>query len=157
MLNHFTLPKIPKYDGRRDLVKHLNSFKTHMGLRGAIPTMKYIAFCLSLSGTTEVWYTRLEVESIRSWSDFEKVFLKCFATSKEEDEPIQRLQDMRQQSGKLLKSFLTCFTYEITYCVQVIDREALTALKRGLNMNSLFWRDMQNKDHTSYNVLLEMI
>lgn len=64
---------------------------------------------------------------------------------------------MRQQLGKLLKSFLTCFTYEITYCVQVIDREALTALKGGLNMNSLFWRDVQNKDPTGYNVLLEMI
>lgn len=45
----------------------------------------------------------------------------------------------------------------MTYCMQVMDREALTALKEGLDMNSLFWRDVQNKDPTSYNALLEMI
>lgn len=34
VINHFTLPKIPKYDKREDPAKYLNSFKTYMGLRG---------------------------------------------------------------------------------------------------------------------------
>lgn len=33
MLNHFTLPQIPKYDGRGDPAKYLNSIKTHMGAK----------------------------------------------------------------------------------------------------------------------------
>lgn len=86
-----------------------------------------------------------------------KTFLKRFATSKEGDRPIQRLQDMRQQRGEALKTFLSRFTDEMTYCVQVTDREALTALRGGLDMNSLFWRDVQNKDPTTYDALLEMI
>lgn len=42
--NHFTLPKIPMYDGRGDPAKHLQNFKTHMSLRGATPIMKCKAF-----------------------------------------------------------------------------------------------------------------
>lgn len=34
MLNHFTLPKIPKYDGRGDPAKHINNYKTHESERG---------------------------------------------------------------------------------------------------------------------------
>lgn len=115
------------------------------------------AFHLTLSGGAEVWYTRLPEGSIRSWPDMKKTFLKCFATSKEGDRPIQRLQDMRQQRGEALKSFLSRFTDEMTYCVQVTDREALTTLRGGLDMNSLFWRDVQNRDPATYDALLEMI
>lgn len=45
-----------------------------------------------------------------------------------------------------LKNYLAHFTDKITYCEQVIDNEALSALKEGLNMNILFWRDVQNKN-----------
>lgn len=86
------LLKIPKYDGKGDLAKHLNSFKIHMGLRDAIPAMKYRIFHLSLSGIAEVCYTRLEVGSMRSWSNFKNDFIKCFTMSKEGEGPIQRLQ-----------------------------------------------------------------
>lgn len=49
---------------------------------------------------------------------------------------------MRQQVGKTLKSYLAQFTNEMTYCEQVTKREALLALKGGLNMNTIFWRDV---------------
>lgn len=58
------LPKILKYDGKGDTAKHLNSFKTHMSLRGAILSMKCRAFHLTLSGVVEVGYTRLLKGSI---------------------------------------------------------------------------------------------
>jgi len=45
----------------------------------------------------------------------------------------------------------------MTYCVQFTDKEALTTLRGGLDMNSFFWRDVQNKDPTTYDALLEMI
>lgn len=71
-----SLPKIPKYDRRRDFAKQLNSLKTHMSLRGATPVLKCRAFHLNLSGAIEMWYTRLLTENIQSWLDFKKAFLK---------------------------------------------------------------------------------
>ncbi|XP_022880865.1 uncharacterized protein LOC111398161 [Olea europaea var. sylvestris] len=44
---------------------------------------------------------------------------------------------------------------EITYCEQVTDREALSVLKGGLNMNTLFWRDIRSKNPPTYDELVE--
>lgn len=97
ILNDFTLPKIPKYDGRCDPTKHLNSFKTHMSLRRAISAMQCRVFHLTLRGVVEVWYTRLQEKSIQNLPNFKKAFLKRIVTRKEGERPIQRLQDMSQQ------------------------------------------------------------
>lgn len=80
--------------------------------------------------------------SIRSWLEFKSTFLKRFAMSKEWEAPIQCLRDIRQQPRKTMKSFLSHFIDEMTYYVQVTDREALSVLWGGPNMNTLFWRDV---------------
>lgn len=64
---------------------------------------------------------------------------------------------MKQALGESLKSFLSCFTDEMMYCMQVTDREALSVMRGGLNMDTLFRRDMQNQDPTTCDVLLEMM
>ncbi|XP_022899196.1 uncharacterized protein LOC111412489 [Olea europaea var. sylvestris] len=51
---------------------------------------------------------------------------------------------MRQAPGEMLKSYLAKFTDEITYCEHLTDREALSTLKGGLNMNTLFLRDVRH-------------
>lgn len=147
--NHFVLPKIPKYEGKGDPVKHLNNYKTYMSLRGALPTLKCKAFNLTLVGVAEIWYGRLPTGSIKSWLDLKKAFLNQYLASKEGEAPIQRLQDIRQQAGETPKSYLTRFTDEMTYCAQVTDREALLALKRGLNINTFFWTDVWNRNPNS--------
>lgn len=64
---------------------------------------------------------------------------------------------MRQAAGETLKNYLARFTDEITYCEQVTDKEALSALKGGLNMNTLFWRDVRSKNLSTYDELVEMM
>lgn len=59
---------------------------------------------------------------------------------------IKRLQNMRQAAGKTLKSYLSRFTDEITYYKKTTDREAFSSLKRGLNINTLFWMDVLNRN-----------
>lgn len=51
------LHEIPKYDGYDGIgspTKHLNVFKTHIGLRGAMSTVKRQDFHLTLNGAAEV-------------------------------------------------------------------------------------------------------
>lgn len=66
-------------------------------------------------------------------------------------------KDMRQVAGKTLKNYLARFTDEITYCEQVTDKEAFSALKGGLNMNTRFWRDVRSKNPSIYDELVEMM
>lgn len=57
----------------------------------------------------------------------------------------------------VVKNVLTLFTDEMTHCTQVMDRETLIVLRRGLDINSLFWRHVQNKDPAINDTLLEII
>ncbi|KAL2531449.1 Uncharacterized protein Adt_04800 [Abeliophyllum distichum] len=43
------------------------------------------------------------------------------------------------------------------FCKRITDVEALSALKEGLDMNLLFWRDVRNKNPTTFDQLVEMI
>lgn len=154
---NFMPPKIPKYEGNGDPQKHLTKYMTQMSLRGVSPTLKCEAFHLTFTGATEVWYSRLPPLSIRSWPDLKKAFLNKYLSQMKGEAPVQRLQDMRQAPGKTQKSYLVRFTDEITYCKQVMDREALSALKGGLNMNTLFWRDVRSKKPDTYDELVEIM
>ncbi|KAL2503835.1 Uncharacterized protein Adt_19456 [Abeliophyllum distichum] len=43
------------------------------------------------------------------------------------------------------------------FCERITDAEALSALKGGLDMNHPFWRDVRNKNPTTFDQLVEMI
>lgn len=128
-----------------------------MFLKGASPALKCMAFHLTLSRAAEIWYSRLPVGSIRNWLDLKKAFLNQYLASKEGEAPIQRLQDVRQQAGKTLKSYLARFTDEMTYCKQVTDSEAPLALRGGFNMNTLFLERCMESEPNHLDVLMKMI
>ncbi|XP_022876843.1 uncharacterized protein LOC111395050 [Olea europaea var. sylvestris] len=130
---------------------------TQMSLREASPALKCRAFHLTLGGATEVWYSRLLPLTIGIWPNLKKTFLNQYLSRREGEAPVQRLQDMRQALGEMLKSYLARFTDEITYCEQVTNRETLSALKGSLNMNTLFWRDVRSKNPTTYDELVKMM
>lgn len=62
----YVISKIPKYDEKSNLAKHLNGYKTRMSLLGAFLTVKYRAFYLTLSGETKIWYSQQLLRNIRS-------------------------------------------------------------------------------------------
>ncbi|KAL2487339.1 Uncharacterized protein Adt_32095 [Abeliophyllum distichum] len=43
------------------------------------------------------------------------------------------------------------------FCERIIDAKALSMLKGGLDMNLYFWRDVRNKNPTTFDQLVEMI
>lgn len=152
------VPKIPKYYGKSDMTKHLNNYKTHMSLREAIFLWNAELFQLNLSGAAKIWYSKLPPRSIRSLREFKSSFLKRYAISKVGEGSNRRLQDIRQQPEKTLKCFVSRCTDEMTYCVQVTDYEALSALRECLNMNYFFGRIYKIRTPLLiYDVLLEMM
>lgn len=52
---------------------------------------------------------------------------------------------MRQAPREALKLYLAHFTYEIAYFPKVTNAKALFVIKRRLNANTLFWKDVRNK------------
>ncbi|KAL2499540.1 Uncharacterized protein Adt_25090 [Abeliophyllum distichum] len=70
---------------------------------------------------------------------------------------MQRLHDIRQAESELLQSYLSRFNEKMLLCERITDAEALSVLKRRLDMNLPFWRDVRNKNPTTFDQLVEMI
>ncbi|KAL2466178.1 Ribonuclease H [Abeliophyllum distichum] len=155
--HEFRVPKITPYTGKGDPLDHVNTYKTEMTLRGANPALKCRAFHLTLSGGAKRWYNKLAAGSIHNWPDLKRTFINYFSSGRPASAPVQRLHDIRQAESEPLQSYLSRFNEEMLFCEAITDAEALSALKGGLDMNHPFWRDVRNKNPTTFDQLVEMI
>lgn len=76
-----TCPKFQSMMGEAILQSISTASKLYKPKRNH-PAMKNRAFHLTLSGAAKAWYTRLLEKCARTWPNFIKAFLKCFATIK---------------------------------------------------------------------------
>ncbi|KAL2453962.1 Uncharacterized protein Adt_48535 [Abeliophyllum distichum] len=130
ILHEFRVPKITPYTGKGDPLDHVNTYKTEMSLRGATPALKCRAYHLI---------------PVRRGKEMPA------------SAPVQRLHDIRQAESEPLQSYLSRFNEEMLFCERITDAEALSALKGRLDMNHPFWRDVRNKNPTTFDQLVELI
>ncbi|KAL2474863.1 Uncharacterized protein Adt_35599 [Abeliophyllum distichum] len=99
----------------------------------------------------------LETSGISSWPELKKTFINYFSSGRPCLAPVQCLHDMRQEAGKPLQSYLSCFNKEMLFYKRLSDAKTLSGLKGGLNINLPFWRDARNKNPTTFNQLVKII
>ncbi|KAL2492419.1 Ribonuclease H [Abeliophyllum distichum] len=157
IFHEFRVPKIIPYTSKGDPLDHVNTYKTEMSLRGATPALKCRAFHLTLSGGAKRWYNKLAAGSIHNWPELKRTFINYFSSGKPTSAPVQRLHDIRQAESEPLQSYLSRFNEKMLFCERITDAEALSALKGGLDMNHPFWRDVRNKNPTTFDQLVELI
>ena len=64
-LSHkFCMPHIDSYDGVKDPLDHLESFKTLMHLQGVANEIMCRAFPMTLKGVARIWFSRLTPNSV---------------------------------------------------------------------------------------------
>jgi len=60
----FHMPQVENYDRSKDLLDHLESFKTLMHLQGVPDKIMCRAFPITLKGSTRIWFSSLMPNSI---------------------------------------------------------------------------------------------
>ena len=65
----FRMPQIESYDGAKDPLDHLESFKTLMHLQGVVDKIMCRAFLTTLRGLARIWFSRLRPNSISTFKD----------------------------------------------------------------------------------------
>ena len=63
----FRMPQVEAFDGARDPVDHLNTYKNQMELHGYQDPMRCRAFAIRLKGPALAWFNRLPPSSISSF------------------------------------------------------------------------------------------
>ena len=74
----FRMPQIEAFDGAKNLVDHLNTYKNQMELHGYQDPVRCRAFAITLKGPALAWFNRLPPSSISSFRELSIAFVSHF-------------------------------------------------------------------------------
>ena len=72
------MPQIKAYNGSKDPLDHLESFKTLMHLQGVTDEIMYQVFLITLKGSARVWFNKLKPNSISTFKELSAQFASHF-------------------------------------------------------------------------------
>ena len=93
----FKMPTMPTYDGSKDPVEHVDTFRTWMELQGVRDAIKCRAFPFTLGGPARGWYRQLKPRSISSFKDLTRFFVTQFLGGRDHKKPATHLLTIRQK------------------------------------------------------------
>ena len=134
---HFPLPAmfrmshIETFDGTKDPIDHLNTYKNQMELHEYQDPVRCRAFTITLKGPTLTWFNRLPLSSISSFTELSIAFVSHFIGARTYRKPSYHLLTIKQSSQESLRSYVQRFNTE-SLKVDILDEKfAITAFIAG--------------------------
>ena len=132
----FRMPQVETFDGVKDPIDHLNTYKNQMELHGYQDHVRCRAFATTLKGPALAWFNRLPPSSIPSFRDLSIAFVSHFIGARTYRKPSYHLLTVKQGTQESLKSYVQRFNAE-SLKVDVPDEKfAITAFIVGLGVQS---------------------
>ena len=132
----FRMPQVEVFDGVKDPVDHLNTYKNQMELHGYQDPVRCRAFSTTLKGPALAWFNRLPPSSISSFRDLSIAFVSHFIGARTYRKPSYHLLTVKQGTRESLKSYVQRFNAE-SLKVDIPDEKfAVTAFIAGLGIQS---------------------
>ena len=128
----FRIPSLENFDGTKDPLNHLESFKTMICLQGLLDEIMCRAFPTTLKGPTRIWFKKLTPGFVRSFAQLSRSFFNYFIGGQRYRRPITHLLNVKQKEGETLRSYLTKFNKETLLVDGVDDKVVLKAFIFGL-------------------------
>ena len=130
------MPQIKTFDGTKDPVDHLNSYKNQMELHRYQDPVRCRAFAITLKGLALAWFNRLPPSSISSFRELSIAFVSHFIRPRTYRKPSYHLLTIKQSPQENLKSYIQRFNAE-SLRVDIPDEKfASTAFIVGLGIQS---------------------
>ena len=132
----FRMPQIEAFDGAKDPVDHLNTYKNQMELHGYQDRIRCKAFTIMLKEPALAWFNRLPPLSISSFIELSIAFVSHFIGARTYRKPSYHLPTIKQSSQESVRSYIQRFNVE-SLKVDILDEKfAVTALIAGLGLQS---------------------
>ena len=132
----FRMPQVETFDGVKDPVDHLNTYKNQMELHGYQDPVRCRAFATTLKGPALAWFNRLPPSSIPSFRDLSIAFVYHFIGAITYRKPSYHLLTVKQGTQESLKSYVQRFNAESLKVDVPDDKFAITAFIAGLGIQS---------------------
>ena len=139
---HFPLPakfkmsQVETFDGTRDPIDHLNTYKNQMELHGYQDPIRCRAFAITLKGPAFTWFNGLPPSSVSSFTELSIAFISHFIGARTYRKPSYHLLTIKQSSQESLRSYVQRFNAK-SLKVDIPDEKfAITAFIAGLGVQS---------------------
>ena len=132
----FRMPQIEAFDGTKDPVDHLNTYKNQMELHGYQDPVRCRAFAITLKGPALAWFNRIPPSSVSSFRELSIAFVSHFIGARTYRNPSYHLLTIKQNPQESLRSYVQRFNAE-SLKVDVPDENfAITAFIARLGVQS---------------------
>ena len=132
----FRMPQIEAFDGAKDPVDHLNTYKNQMELHGYQDPVRCRAFAITLKGPALAWFNKLPPSSVSSFRELPIAFVSHFIGGRTYRKPSYHLLTIKQSLQESLMSYVQRFNTE-SLKVDIPDEKfAITAFIAGLGVQS---------------------
>ena len=124
----FKMPQIKAFNGTKDPVDHLKTYKNWMELHGS--------FAITLKGSALAWFNRLPPASISSFKEISIAFVSHFIRARRYQKSSYHLLIVKQGPQENLRSYVQRFNSE-SLRVDIPDEKfTITAFIVGLGIQS---------------------
>ena len=130
------MPSIEAFDGTKDLVDHLNTYKTQMELHGYSDPMRCRAFSITLKGSALAWFNKLPPALISSFRELSIAFVSHFIGVRTYKKPGYCLLTVKQSPQENLRSYVQRFNSKSLKVDIPCEKFSITAFIAGLGIQS---------------------
>ena len=106
----FHLPQLEPFEGLKEPLDHLNTFKTTLGLQQPLDEILCCSFPTTLKGAVREWFMKLPISSISSFEQLGNSFLCHFVRGQRPRRPANHLLIIKQEEKETLRSYVKRFT-----------------------------------------------
>ena len=108
----FRMPHIETFDGTKDPIDHLNTYKNQMELHRYQDPIRCRAFAITLKGPALAWFNRLPLSSIPSFRELSIAFVSHFIGAQKYRKSSYHLLTIKQSPQENLRSYVQRFNAE---------------------------------------------
>ena len=158
---HFLLPakfrmsQIETFEGTKDPIDHLNTYKNQMALHEYQDPIRCRAFAITLKGPALAWFNILPPSSVSSFTELSIAFVSHFIGARTCRKSSYHLLTIKQNSQESLRSYVQRFNAE-SLKVDILDKKfAITAFitRLGVQLKDLLFSILKNPQASMAEVL----
>ena len=149
----FRMPQIKSYDGVKDPLNHLETFKTLIHLQGVPNEIMCRAFPTKLKGPVIIWFSRLMPNSINTFKELSAQFTSHFIGGHKYNRSTACLMSIKQRDDETLRSYITRFNKEALLIDKADDKILIAAFTNGLRKGKFLFSLYKNDPKTMSDVL----
>ena len=149
----FRMPQVESYDGSKDPLDHLESFKTLMHLQGVADKIMCRAFPTMLKGLARVWFSRLTPNSISTFKKLSTQFSFHYIEGHRYKKSTACLMSIKQREDETQRSYIARFNKKSLSIDETEDKILVVAFTNGLRKDKFLFSLYKNNPKTMSDVL----